>query len=442
MRKYLIVSLVLGLSFSIQAQTVDKVWSLQECIEYALENNLDIRQSFLDVESSSVNLKQARFGLLPNLNARSSFQNNWGRSVDPYSNLPFTEQINFLSLGANSNVTVFNAGALRAQIKQNDQQFTASQFDLENSKNFIVLNMMGIYMNVIFNQELLENAKAQLNSTNQQLERTIKQVDAGALPITNQLELQAQQATNELNVINQENALNFSYLQLKQILQISASTEFEIEVPDIDVDQESLENTSVETVFNSALGIMPDIKAAEFRSSAADYGIQSAKGNLYPTLSLGAGVSTNYSSIIKEIIPFNDQLNDNMSWNLFASLNIPIFNGYNANLNVQRANITKNRSELQLEQTKNGLRQDIEIAYNDALAASKTYLSSQKQVTAREESFRVTEQRYNLGAADFVQYQVAENDLFGARSDLLRAKYDYIFKKKVLDFYQGKTFEF
>ncbi len=418
-----------------------RVWTLQECVDYALENNLDIRQSFLDVENADVNLRQAKYGLFPNLNARSSYQNNWGRSIDPFSNLPFTEEITFMNLSASTNVTIFNAGALRSQIKQNDHLFSASQYDLENSKTFITLSMINFYMNVIFNQELLENSKAQLNSTNRQLERTIKQVEAGALPISNQLELQAQQATNELNVINQENALNFSYLQLKQVLQLPASAPFEIVIPEVEVDQESIADLSVENVYGIALGNMPNIKAAEYRTTAADYGIQSAKGNLYPSVSLVSGISTNYSSIIKDILPFEDQLNENMSWFVGATLNIPIFNSYNSSLNLQRAYISKNRNEIILEQAKNQLRQDIESAYNDVVAAAKTFLSSQKQVTAREESFRVTEQRYNIGAADFVQYQVAENDLFGARSDLLRAKYDFIFKKKILDFYQGKTIE-
>ena len=463
----------------------DNVWTLQECVDYALEHNLDIRQSLKNVENSSINLNQSKYSLYPSLNGSSSFQNNWGRSIDPTTNDFITQQINFLSFSANSSVTLFNGNVLRNQIKRDEQELRASQFDFDNSKDLISMGIVQNYMNVIFNTELYENAKAQLSSTTQQVNRTKIQVDVGALPISNLLELQATQATNELNVINQENALNFSLLQLKQMMQLPASTDVQIEVPALDIENLSSDEASVEQIFSIALENMPQIKAAEHRKLSSEIGVKIAKGNMYPSLLATGGLSTNFSSAAdrqrfvpdggdptvvtnpqigfvegsnavvrslgEQVIPSGEfvdsygvgpQLGDNINWFAGVRMSIPIFNGMSTHSNIQRSIVNNDRSNLAWIQAKNDLRQNIETAYNDAIAAAKTYTSSEKQVLAREEAFRVVSQRFNLGAADFVEYQVAENDLFGARSDLLRAKYDLIYKKKVLDFYQGKKIEF
>ena len=279
--------------------------------------------------------------------------------------------------------------------------------------------------------------------------------------------------------MNAENNLNFVLLQLKQLLKISASEPFDIEVPEIDVEDSPAIDLTAQDVYQLAVQSLPEIKSADLGVESSLLGMDISKAGFFPTLRLNAGLGTNYSdarttlslsdgtfttqtlpigivqgtnevvigqfqspNLVTKDFNFGTQLDENLTQNVGLNLSIPIFNGLSARSNMQRSMITNKQAEITAEQVRNILRQNIENAYNDVYAASKSYAQSLKQVDALEESFRITEQRYNLNAVSFVDYQVASDNLFQARSDLLRAKYDYIFKQKILDFYQGKTLSF
>jgi outer membrane protein len=457
-----------------------RVWTLKECVDYALANNLDVQRSQYNVESSEINYDQAKAAMWPTLNLSASDGFSWGRSIDPVSNDFITRQINTLSPNGQSNVTIFNGLRIQNTIRQNSRDYQASELDLQKARNDVSLNVINLYINVIFNKELLDNAKFQLSSSQQQLDRTKKQVAAGALPKSDELNLDAQVATNELNVINAENALALSLLQLKQALQLPASTPMDVEVPDINVEDLVIDQSS-EQVFAIARESMPEIKSAEIKVRSSYYAVRAARGNLYPRLSLSAGFQSNYSSANASIfVPdgydvsstsrpigffnngtndvsvfgyvytphktgtyidgpqYREQLKDNLFRNVGVTLSIPIVNGLQVKSNVRRAIVTQHIAEISSKQASQTLRQNVESAYNDAFSASKSYNANLRQVQAREEAYRMTKQRYDIGAANFVEYQLAENELFRSRSDLSRAKYNFIFRKKLLDFYQGK----
>jgi outer membrane protein len=460
-----------------------KVWTLKECIDYALANNLDVQRSQYNVETSEINYDQSKAALLPTLNASVSNGYNWGRSINPVTNEFTTQEIRSLSPGAQSSLTLFNGLRIQSTIKQSSKDYQASEYDLQQAKNDVSLNVVNLYINVIFNKELLDNARYQLSSSQQQLERTKKLVAAGALPKSDELNLDAQVATNELNVVNNENALSLSILQLKQALQLPASTPMEVEIPDLSVEDLVLDQSS-EQIYDIAHQSMPEIKSAELRMQSSYYGVKAARGNMYPRLSLNASINSNYSSandrirfipdggsdvipvpigyftdaggsrmnvysdeeiptgIVSNSYGYSDQLKDNLFRSVNVSLIIPVFNGLQAKSNVKRAIVNQHIAEINSKQINQTLRQNVETAYNNAYAASKSYNQSLRQVQAREEAYRMTRQRYDIGAANFVEYQVAENDLFRAKSDLSREKYNFIFRKKLLDFYQGKPLEF
>jgi outer membrane protein len=487
--KLLLVYSLLALSLSpvtvmaqAQPQNTAKVWTLKECIDYALANNLDVQRSELTVESSEVDKTLAKMAMIPSLNGTLSNNYNWGRSINPVTNEFTTQQIRSLSPNLNSSVTLFNGFRIQNTIRQTNIGFLASEQDLLKSKNDVSLNVINLYINVIFNKELTENAKSQLRSSQQQLERTKKQVAAGALPKSNELNLDAQVATNEVNVINNENLLNLSLLQLKQALQLPGSTALDVEAPELSIEDLVLDQSS-QQVFDIAKQSMPEIRSADLKVRAADFGMKAARGQLYPRLSLNGNISSNYSSANdgphlapdggsetqlipvgfwdnagtpvavyrEQLVPtgtmtdgygYSDQLNDNLFRSIGISLSIPLFNGYQARGGVRRAEIAKLNAEITAKQVNQALRQNVESAFNDANAASKSYGANVRQVQAREEAYRMTSQRYELGAANYVEYQVAENDLFQAKSDLTRAKYNFIFRKKLLDFYQGKPLGF
>ena len=482
---FLIIMLFISLfsGYETNAQDIKK-WTLEECIDYALRNNLLVKQSQLSVRDNELLLKQSKAELLPSLNVGGSYSNRWGRSIDPTTNQFDTEQIRSLNSYGQSQLLVYGGSRLRNTIKQNKTLLEGSQYDLQKVENDIMLSVATDFLNVILNKELLENAQLQLQTTQAQLETTSKQVKAGALPISSELDLIAQVESNKVRVINSENDVRLANLRLKQLLMIPSEEPFDIVIPEFDEDLTRTVLTS-EDLYTQSKNIMPEVQAAEKTVLSADLGVKIARGWFDPRLSVSADVYSNYSSVadreryildpdgtpttvevpigyfynpigptpetipvfkqeeipagnIVDGYPVRDQFSDNISNSIGISLMIPIFNGLQTRTGYQRAKIQSEKARLYAEETRQVLRQNIELAYNNALAASETYNASTKQVASLEESFRAAEKSYNLGAMNIYDYQVASNNLFRARSDLLRAKYNYIFTVKVLDFYLGK----
>ncbi len=465
-----------ALSFSSFAQDDAIIWTFQECVEYALENNLTVKNQEFNVDINEVNALESKMNLLPSLNANGNYGTNWGRSLNPETNLVIRQQQDQGFGSISLSWVIFSGLQNHNTIKQANANLTVQQFNLEKSKNDIIIQIVTFYTNVIFNKELYENAKSQLESTTSQMERTRKQVVAGALPLSSLLDLQSQVASSELNMINAENAVNLSILQLKQAMLIPAYQPLAIEIPEIELSEADLVGINPQRVYEIALATRPEVKSADMNVESSILGVQLARGSYYPRVSFNAGMNTSYSSFaadnkrertgnfvttpigivqssgevvvgnIPEIInaPYSTgaQLNDNFGQSVSMGITIPIFNNLQVNATVQRAKIALDQAEVQAQQTRLDLRQTIELVYNDVYSSGKAYQSSFKKVEAQEESFRAMKQRYENGAANSTDYEVAENNLFQAKSDLLRAKYDYIFKLKVLDFYQGKPIDF
>jgi len=480
LKSYLLITLSLLMSITVMAQ--EKQWTYQECVQYALENNLNVKRGELDVQLNEVNLTQSKADLFPNLNLGTQYGINWGRSIDPTTNLFISQRIQSMGAQAGSSVTVFGGLQKLNTIKQNKLDLQASNNDLQKAQNDVVLEVITFYINVIFNEELFETAQLQQATTEQQLQRTQKLVDAGSVPISEVLDLQSQLASNQLDVVNAENNLNLALLNLKQSMQMPASEPLSVVVPDADASEYEFLGLSAQAIYQGAEQTQPEVKSADLNVRSAQYGEKIAKGALYPSVTMGYNMFTNYSDALNPLflpdgsfgepdeIPnagfiagdptqtvtlfdpnpnfiqvdngVGDQFDDNLSRSLTFTVSVPVFNGLSSRSNIQRATIARVQSEITAKQVRNQLRQIIETAYNDALAASKAFEASQKQVQALEESFRMTERRYNLGAVNFVDYQITQNNMFGAKSDLVRTKYDFIFKTKILDFYQGNPIEF
>ena len=481
-RKLLVIAGLLAVWLPVSAQNASRTLSLKECVDIALEKNLRVKRSLYNVQSANVGLWQAKMAFLPTLNLGGSYGQNYGRAINPVTNQFINRDNNTLNAQVTSQLTLFNGLRLQNSFRQNRRDLDASNEDLQKAKNDVIINVVTLYINVIFNKELYENARFQLASSQQQLDRIKKQVAAGSLPKANELNQEAQVATNEVNLVNQENALNLSLLQLKQALQIPGSELVDVVVPELSVEDMVIDQTS-EEVYQMALKEMPEIKSAVLRVESAQLALRASKGNLLPRLSLSGSATSNYSSANRDLqiptgtpdlVPTNqpigffdfngtavpvlgyqfnqqfttreygqiDQMKDNLFKNLSLTLQIPLFNNWQSRGAVQRAAINTEVARINEIEAQNTLRQTIESAYNDALAASKTYSSSLKQVNAREEAYRMNQQRFELGAINFVEYQISENDLFQAKSDLTRAKYNFIFRKKILDFYQGKPIDY
>src|SRR5258706_1681078 len=478
MKRFLLLAILCTLIVQEGLTQEPQKLTLQECVKVALANNLKVVRGVYNVESYEINLLQSKMAFLPSLNLGAGYGKNYGRALNPVSNLYVNRNSNTINLQANSSVTLFNGLRIQNSFRQSQRDYASSNLDLTKAKNDVILNVVTNYTTVILNRELYENARFQLESSNQQLERIKKQVNAGALPLSNQYTQEAQVATNEVNLINNENALNLSVLQLKQSMQVPASTAIEPVIPELQLDNTVLPLTP-QDIYQLALLNMPEVKSANLKVESAELALKSAQGSLYPRLTLNGSAQSNYSSVsdgprynqttvsqtqqigyvqstgdpvvanlqvpvytqVADKYNQRDQLKDNLFKNVSLQLSIPIFNGLQTRTNVQRALVSKRLADITVQETQNTLRPRIETSYNDGLAAAKTYAASLKSVKSQEEAYRMNKQRFELGALSFVEYHVSENDLFRAKSDLTRAKYNFIFKKKILDFYQGKQIE-
>jgi outer membrane protein len=420
------------------------LWSLQKCIDYALQNNIQIKQQTLNSEYYNNLLQQARYNRLPNLNA--GFQNNmsFGRTIGP-DNTYLDINSNSTSGSLNTNFTVWNGFTLTNSIKMADLDLRANLEDLKKAKDDIMLNIAASYLEILFADELVAVAEDLLKITQLQIDRTTKLVEAGSLAKGSLLEIEAQYAREELNVVNAQNRLQLAYLALYQLLEVPSSESFKIEKPTLPEISANLTLLNSMDVFKNAVQLKPVVKSAEFKLESARKQLQIAKGNLMPTLSLGGNYynfyNNKYTDFQKNKIAFSDQMKSNERYGFGVSLNIPIFNRFQAKSGVSNAQIQLENTELQLQNTKNVLRKDIEQSYTNALAAFKRYVANQKTVVSSKEAFRYTEEKFNVGMINSVEYNQSKNNLSKAQSDLLQAKYEYIFRTKILDFYNGQTIE-
>ena len=418
-------------------------WSLDKCINYALENNLQEKQQNIDIKTKENALTVAKMAHLPSLNASASHSYSFGRAID-YGSNQVSNDIISTSFSINANLTLFNGFEILNSRKQSQTNYLAAKSDVETIKNSIAIQIALGYLQILFNDELVNSTATQVELSKMQVERTRVLVNAGSLPEGNLFEMEAQLASDEAQLVNAQNQLDLAYLTLTQMLDLKSAESFRIEKPtNVDV-EEKLAATNPQEIFNISMGIMPQIKGSELNVESANYGLKIAKGRYYPQLSFGASYSSGARQFLKENplvaeVPFETQIRDNASTYIGFSLSIPIFNGLQTRKGVSNAKINLSSSQIDLENQKNSLYKDIQQAYADALAALKKYKSTQKSLQALEEAFRYSEQKFNLGMVTSIDYTTAKNKLAKAQTDLLQAKYEFIFKSKILDFYKGET---
>ncbi len=442
-------------SLSLVAQTnPGSPWSLQMCIDYALKNNLNIKQQQLNADINTATYLQSKAEILPSLNGSVSHDYNFGRFLDIGSGKFTDKQTMTENFSLSSNVTLFSGLQTYNRIKQEQYSLAASKLDVEKMRNDITLNVATAFLQILFNDELLENAKRQHDLTNQQVERTKAMVDIGARAKGDLLDMQAQLASDEVNISNSQNNLDISYLNLAQLLDLDSTGNFRIDKPQLPDPGNTMLSVSPSAIYTSALTSQPQIKSALFQQKSSERALAVAKGAISPRLTLNGNYGSRFSELNKKpvdpldpfgpyiIIPFNDQLDQNIYKYIGLSLSVPIFNNLQTRTSIERSKISVLNAKYNLELTQNELRKTIEQAYADASGALKSYNASQRSVEAMEEATKYAEEKFNVGAVSALDYNDMKNRLNRSKSDLLQAKYNYIFKSKVLDFYMGKPIGF
>ena len=456
-----------------------ETWSLEKCVSYAQENSRLVKQSQVGISNAKLSKKLADFDRYPSVSAGSNFGLNFGRSVNPSTYAFENRSTNFQSWSLNASVILYNGGRLNNAVRQSELDLKASQADLENSASTIALQVAQAYLQILLFDEQLENARKRIQTTQSQLDRTERQIKAGQIAPNAKYDLMAQVARDEQQIVTAANNVELSYLNLKNLLELSPEKDIKIEKPSVVAPKDANpENFMFKAVYAQALGNQPQIKAGEYRIKSAEVGVKMAQALLLPTLSASAGVSTNYSSTLLDFTqpnltgvkfdygtarevkingvnskiqnleafgepifpksPYFNQLDNNLGQGISLNLQIPIFDGFSRKIGVQRQKLNVENQTLALDAQKQQLKTDVQNAIASARAAKKQFEAATKTFEAQKAAYDAADKRLASGSGNSFELTQAKNNLDTAERDVTVAKYDYLFRLKIVEFYEGK----
>jgi outer membrane protein len=435
-------------SWSIQAQT--KKWTLEECVRYAIDNNISIKQSELDTKSADIDKKSAMGTFLPSLNANASHSWNVGLNQDITTGLLRDQTTQFTSAGASVGVDIYKGLQNQNTLRRANLSIIASKYQLLKMQEDVALNVANAFLQVLFNKENLKVQKEQLEINKKQLIRSQELVSAGSVPRGDLLDIKATVALDNQKVIAAENTLLISKLSLTQLLQLKDFENFEVTDETSAKDENNILGQTPSAIYDKALETKTELKIAKTNLDIAQKNVEIAKGAFQPNLrgfySFNSRVSyadipmySNTGQIIgtQGAPSFSSQFNTNKGQSFGAQLSIPIFNGFSAKNNVERSKVNLEKSKIALEQQNIDLQRNVFTAFTDAKGALNSYDSSIVALEARQEAYNYAKEKYAVGMMNSFDFNQAQTLLSNAQSEVLRTKYDYIFKIKILEFYFG-----
>ncbi len=469
-----VFSLFIAGAVSLGAQAQDSLWTLQRSVEYAVSNNLDIKQSVLNERLSKLQLQQSQLSQLPTASASGNYGRNFGRSIDPTSNQFIRSGYNFVGLNGNVDVLLFGWFQKRHTIGRNRSLMSAASADLDQLKDDVSLNVATAFLRVLLAREQIGIAQSQLGFSIKQMEQTKAFVSVGRSPELDLAQMEAQVATDSSNYYSAQATYFQSLLDMKALMNFEISAPFIPQAPNVDVvPVTEVIGMKPEQIYAVAKDHFGSIKSGQYKYEAAKKAVDVSRANLLPQISLGGQFGTNYASsytepngfsvtgsvyngnyvtingntyLIEEptiktnmkTIPFGKQIWDNFRQTVALSANIPLFNGWSTRTQIAQNRIDVESKNLNLEQTKLKLKQDVFKAYYDAMAAVQKYYAASSAADASDRAYRFAEKRYELGLMSARKLRTTKNNGYKAKSDALSAKYDLIFKLKVIDYYLGK----
>ncbi len=443
MRKEIIASLLLSLLIPLSGIAQRQEWTFSQCLDTAIRRNISVSQSQLTNDLNTVTLEQSKAQRYPSLSGNMNEGLNFGWSVDPTTNQFVDQAYNSTSMGMSSSITLFNGLQVRNTIRRNRLNVEAGRYDVEKIKDDVTLSMTTAFLQLLFAYEILDVAQKQVEATEAQVSQTGKMVSAGKVPESNLLQVKAQLATDRLTQINAENQRDLARVTVMQLMELPVSDSFDIVRPDLSVPPVELFR-SAEEIYNTSLGVMPQIAGASARTNSAMMDLKVSKGAHWPRLNLGANLSSNYASSRKQgtavnpqDYPFFDQIWNNLAQSFNFGLSIPIYSNRQIKSNVDRATINTLNAKLTEQSLRSQLRKSVEQTYTDLKSAMKKYEATQDQLSAAEASYRTSDRKFEVGLLDATSFLIEKNNYYKAQSNLLQAKYDFIFKRKILDFYLG-----
>lgn len=472
MEKRSFLSLITMLICCVTIQAQSKKWTLEECVKYAIQNNISIKQSELDSKTALIDKKGAVGNFLPSLNASASHSWNIGLNQDITTGLLQNQTTQFTSAGANVGIDIYKGLQNQNTLRKANLSIVAAKYQLLKMQEDIALNVANAFLQVLFNKENLKVQKQQLGINEKQYARSEELVKAGSIPRGDLLDVKATVALNNQNVIAADNALLISKLSLAQLLQLKDFENFDV-VDDTDVkDENNILAKTPNAIYDKALEGRTELKIARTNLEIAQKNVAIAKGAFQPTLqgfysfSSRVGYSdrvvgfqpntsnpssvvgyvegtnqnvlqNNFSPVLGKALPFFDQFSDNKGHSFGAQLSIPIFNGFSVRNNVERSKVSLERSKIALEQQDLDLQRNVYTAFADAKGALNAYESSVVALEARQGAYDYAKEKYAVGLMNSFDFNQSQTLLTNAQSEVLRTKYDYIFKIKILEFYFG-----
>lgn len=467
----LFIGLWLGvISFGFSQNRSATIYTLQDCIDITIENNLDLKIKELRAASSEVNFKENRNNILPSLNMDYNLGINNGRSIDPSTNRYVNQELAFSNAGLNLDATIFNGFKIKNEIKQSQFNMQASEMEIEEAKQNLILEVTLIYIQILNSKDLLKLSKARLTTTKDQLKRLESQYNNGVGNPVTFTDMQGQYTRDQTGIINAENNLKSSVLNLVKLLSIDIGSENEFE-NGFEIIKAEKYQISANDIYNDALENLATFKSKQLRVDAAKTGIKIAKSNYFPEVSLFGQLNTNYSSVAQRFtqtgtsiietggfvsisdqkyavfrneaqlesskINYKDQFNNNLNSMVGIAVRVPLFNGFRAKNKLIIERIQHEEAQVNLKQTKFIFKQSIQKAYNNMVASFKRYQVLKNQVAAYEESFRVNEVLFNNGVSNILDYITSKNNMETSILNLSQTKYEYLLRVKILDYYRG-----
>ena len=417
-----------------------QVWTLQRCIDYAIENNIQIRQSDIAAQTRDIDLNSARSSRLPGVSAGASQGWSFGRSITA-DNTYANTNTSSTSFNIGADMTLFAGRRIAGNIQLAELSLEAAKADLERIKDDVRVQVAQAFIQIVYNRSILEVARGQVTIDSMQVERLTA---LAAIGKASSAEVSSQKATlaqSNLSVTQAQNNLNMSILTLTQLLDLPSPEGFEIVAPTADEITFNIPDAP-EEIYLQALGIKPAIKSEELRLEQASRNIDIARGSFYPTLSLSAGAGTGYYTNSKiQSQPFGDQIKNNLGQNVGLNLSIPIFSRNSNRNSVRSAQLSKMNQEMQLDNAKKQLYKEIQQAYYNAVASKSRYESSREVEASAQESFQLVQAKYEGGKASITEFNESKNRLVTAQADVIKYRYEYLFNTALLEFYRNSTFE-
>lgn len=437
-KTFTIIILLLTVNLSAQEK-----WTLRECIDYAIENNIDIQQQKIGVKSSEIEVSTSKFSRLPNLTGRVDQSFSFGQSTGS-NNLNSSANSSSTSLGLSTSVPLFTGFRIPNQIKMNELNLLAATEGLNKAKENIELQVTSYYLDVLFKKEIQKVYKEQLDLTNSEVDKTAILVEAGKVPKSQLYDIKAQLAKDELNVTNATNDLSLSLLNLSQALNLREYDNFDVSSPNMEnvIADNIASLLPVQEIYQMAIQIKPQIKEGQYKIESSKRNVKVAQSAYYPTIDFSAGYSTSsYRIYSSKNIYWKDQLRDNQRKSFGFSLAIPLFNRMQTRNQVRSAKLNVENNILALDNIKLALYKEIQQAFQNAVAAQSKYDSTLKAYQAAEEAYKYAHEKYDVGKSTVYELNEAQTKLLTSKSEQIQSKYDFLFRAKILDFYRGERID-